>query len=343
MEKRRAAGPWWLAWTLVLAVAGSAAPARAVLLWRGQDLGAQGIHKGAGLPLFAVYMDGIHSSFGTQESSKDTPAWTLFAGTYNQYYYADSLRDDRGHDVPGRFHLNTFLLFERLILLTPLRTERVQHFVEAVPTLVATDFAVGSAAASTAGPSDLAFGTGFLFPDVYESEALKVEALTDIDVFLPTGHYQRGGLRNLSFDTYSYLFSNDLILHFRGIGNGLFFEPSLYFAGSTENDDFRNPLTGERSRYQLGQAVQVLFKLIANLDRARTRSLGIEGFFDIQYLDDRMDGSRIHNSAERGQMLGPIGTAVIGGFLVDASVLREFAAVNRPQGTRFTLIVYRVF
>jgi hypothetical protein len=318
-------------------------PAQATLVWRGQDLGAQGIYKGAGLPTFAIYLDGAHSSFATQELDKHTPPWTLFLGTYNQYYYADSLQDDRGHDVPGRFHVSTFLLVERIILLTPFQTEHVQHFLEAVPTFVATKFAVGTVAASTVGPGDLAFGTGLSFPEIYKSDALKVEGLTDVDLFFPTGHYQPGGVRNLSFNTCSYLFSNDLILHFRNVGNGLFIEPSLYFAGSTSNPDFRNPLTGDRSSYQLGQTVQAMFKLIANLNQAHTRNLGIEGFFDFQYLDDRMDGSRIHNSAERGLMLGPIATGVFAGFLLDASVLREFGAENRPEGTRFTVIVYRVF
>ena len=42
-------------------------------------------------------------------------------------------------------------------------------------------------------------------------------------------------------------------------------------------------------------------------------------------------------------MLGPIATGVFGKFLVDASVLREFGAENRPEGRRFTVIVYRVF
>ena len=215
--------------------------------------------------------------------------------------------------------------------------------MEAVPTFVATDFAVGKAAASTAGPSDLALGTGLHFPEIYESEALKIEGLTDVDVFLPTGRYQRGGLRNLSFDTYAYLSTNDLIFHLRSIGNGLFFEPSLYFSASTENHDFRNPAATTRLRYQLGPTVQALFKLLAHIDHAHTRNLGIEGFFDLQYRDDRMDDSRIRNSAERGCMLGPIATAVLRGFLIDLSVLREFDALNRPQGTRFTAIVCRVF
>jgi len=315
----------------------------AALVWRGEDLGAQGIHKGAGLPLFAIYLDGAHSSFATQELDKHAPPWTLFVGTYNQYYYADSLRDDQGHDVPGQFHVSTYLQVARIILLTPIRTERVQHFFELVPTFVATKFAVGAVSASAVGPGDLAFGTGLNFPEVYESPDLKVEGLVDVDLFFPTGHYQPGGVHNLSFATCSYLWSNDLIFHFRNVGYGLFFEPSLYFAGSTVNPDFRNPLTGDRTRYQLGQTVQALFKLMANLDRASTRSLGVEGFFDFQYLDDRMGGSRIHDSAERALMLGPIATGVIAGFLVDASVLREFDVVNRPEGTRFTVIVYRVF
>ena len=315
----------------------------AELSWRGVDLGAQGIHKGAGLPLFAPYIDGAHSSFATQELDKGTPPWTLFAGSYNQFYYSDSLKDERGQNVPGRFHLSTYLLVERLILLTPLRTARVQHFIEVIPTFVATGFAVGSVSAKTEGPGDLGLGTGLNFPEIYDDGRLKVEGLLDFDVFLPTGHYQLGGVRNLGGNTYSYLSSNDLIFHFRGIGNGVFFEPSLYFSGQTENRRFKNPLTAERSHYQAGPSVQQLFKLVYHLNPERTQNLGIEGFFDFQYRDDRMGGSRIRGSTERSKMLGPIGTAVVRGFLIDFSLLREFDVRNRPEGTRVTLIVYRVF
>jgi hypothetical protein len=321
----------------------SSPAAHATLRWRGADLGAQGIHKGAGLPLFATYIDGLHSSFATQELSKDTPPWTLYAGTYQQFYYADTLRDDDRDNVPGRFHLSTYLVVERLILLTPLRTERIQHFFEAVPTFVATGFSVGPVSAKTAGFGDLAFGTGLNFPEIYDDGALKVEGLVDFDMFLPTGHYQPGGLRNTSFDTYSYLWSNDLMFHVRSVGNGIFFEPSLYFAGSTENDRFKNPVTGGLSRYQLGPTLQALFKLLYHLNRAKTLNAGAEGFFDFQYRDDRMDGSRIEDSAEESRMLGGIVSGVLAGFLVDVSVLREFDVRNRPEGTRFSAIVYRVF
>jgi len=317
--------------------------AQATLLWRGQDLAAAGIHKGSGLPIFATYIDGLHSSFATQELSKDTPPWTLFAGSYNQFYYADTLRDERGKNVPGRFHLSTYLLVERLILLTPLRTERIQHFLEAVPTFVATGFSVGSVSRKTAGLGDFALGTGLNFPEIYDGGWLKIEGLLDFDMFLPTGHYRPGGLRNLSFDTFSYLWSNDLIFHFRSVGNGIFFEPSLYFSGSTENDDFKNPLTGEKTTYQLAPSIQALFKLLYHLNRERTLNAGVEGFFDFQYRDDRMGGSRIHDSAERSHMMGPIVTGLAFGFLIDVSVLREWDAVNRPEGTRFSAIVYRVF
>jgi hypothetical protein len=313
------------------------------LTWRDNDLAAEGIHKGSGLPLFATYIDGLHSSFATQELSKATPPWTLFAGSYNQFYYADTLRDDRGKNVPGRFHLSTYLLIERLILLTPLRTERIQHFFEAVPTFVATGFSVGPVSAKTAGLGDFALGTGLNFPEVYDNGALKIEALIDFDMFMPTGHYQPGGLRNLSFNTFSYLSSNDLIFHIRSVGNGIFFEPSLYFSGSTENDNFKNPLTAEKTRYALAPSIQALFKLLYHLNPERTLNAGVEGFFDFQYQDDRMGGSRIHDSAERSHMMGPIVTGLLAGFLIDVSLLREFEARNRPEGTRVSAIVYRVF
>jgi hypothetical protein len=327
---------------LLLFLVTLSAPAHA-LEWRGTDLAAQGIHKGAGLPLFATYIDGLHSSFGAQDQSKDTPPWTFYAGSYNQYYYADTLRDENRNNVPGRYRLSQYLFVERLILLTPLRTEKVQHFLEAVPTFVAFDYSIGSAARSTAAFGDFALGTGFNFPEIYDDGALKIEGLVDLDVFLPTGHYQPGGLENTSFDTYSYLWSNDLIFHLRSIGNGVFFEPSLYFAGSSKNDDFKNPLTSEITSYSLGPAMQALFKLLYHLNPEKTLNAGIEGFFDFQYRDDRMGGSRIHDSAEQGRMLGGIVSGLFAGFLIDGSVLREFDAKNRPEGVRFSLIVYRVF
>jgi hypothetical protein len=326
----------------VLLLVATSAPAYA-LEWRGTDLAAQGIHKGAGLPLFGGYIDGLHSSFATQELSKTTPPWTLFAGSYNQYYYADTLRDENGNNVPGRYRLSQYLLVERLILLTPLRTDKVQHFLEAIPTFVAFDYSIGSVARSTAALGDFAVGSGFNFPEIYDDGALKIEGLVDVDVFLPTGHYHPGGLRNVSFDTYSYLWSNDLIFHLRSIGNGIFFEPSLYFAGSSENDRFKNPLTSEITSYSLGPTMQALFKLLYHLNPEKTLNAGIEGFFDFQYRDDRMGGSRIHDSAEQGRMLGGIVSGVFAGFLIDVSVVREFDAKNRPEGTRFSAIVYRVF
>lgn len=323
----------------------SATASFAELTWRGVDLGAKGIHKGAGLPLFSLYLDGAHSTFATQEVSKDAPPWTVYFGVYNQYYYADSLRDERGRDVPGRFHLSTYLLVERIILLTPLRTDggRIQHFLEAVPIFVATDFAVGPVSAATEGFADLGLGTGFMFPEIYQCDALKVEGMFDLDIFLPTGHYHAGGVRNLSFDTYSYLLSQDLTFHLRRVGNGFFLALSVLFSGFTENDRFINPLNGERSRYQFGPSVQHIFKLLYHLNADHTLNFGAEGFFDFQRRDDRMDGSRIRNSAERSHMLGPVLSGVAGGFLMDLSVLREFDALNRPEGTRITAIVYRAF
>src|SRR5262249_3393362 len=131
--------------TLVALLLGLVPPTvNATLTWRGNDLGAQGIHKGAGLPVFSTYIHGLHSSFATQELSTKTPPWTLFAGSYNQFYYTDTLRDDQGKNVPGRFHISTYLLIERLILLTPLQTDRIQHFFEAVPVFIATGYSVGS-------------------------------------------------------------------------------------------------------------------------------------------------------------------------------------------------------
>src|SRR5262249_14396022 len=126
-------------------------------------------------------------------------------------------------------------------------------------------------------------------------------------------------------------------------GNGIFFEPSLYFAGSSTNDDFKNPLSGEITRYALAPTIQALFKLLYHLNGEKSLNAGIEGFFDFQYSDDRMGGSRIRDSAGRGLTLGRFVTGRGGGFLVDVSVLREFDAETRPEGTRFSAIIYRVF
>jgi len=324
----------------MMLVAATAAPARAALEWRGQDLSEMGIRKGSGLPIFFLYIDGMHSSFAAQGVSQ-TPPWTVLWGFYNQFYYSDSLRDDEGREVDTRFHSSTYSLVQRMVLTTPLRTEHAQLYVEAIPIFVSTDFRVGSAAASTTGLGDFGVGAGLLLPDVYKTDWLEVDGLVGLDVFLPTGHYRAGGLHNLSSNYYSYLAQIDLIFQLRKIGNGVYFSPAFYFAGASENDDFLNPATGERGCYQQGPDYQQIFKLLYHVDKVW--SAGFEGFFDLQVRDDRMDGSRVKNSSERSLMLGPIVTGAFGRVLLDASVLREFDVANRPQGTRFTAIVYLVF
>src|SRR2546423_15164207 len=89
---------WFTAVAAVLLVFVSVT-ADANLFWRGNDLSAKGIHKGSGLPLFATYIHGLHSSFATQELSKDTPPWALFPGPYQQFYYPQPFPDDQGDNV----------------------------------------------------------------------------------------------------------------------------------------------------------------------------------------------------------------------------------------------------
>ena len=123
------------------------ATASAELSWRGTDLAAKGIHKGAGLPLFALYIDGAHSSFATQELSNKHAALDAVHRLVQSILLYRFARDERGNEVPGRFHIGTIFAVMRVILPTPLRTERVQHFVEVVPTFLVTDFGVGESGA----------------------------------------------------------------------------------------------------------------------------------------------------------------------------------------------------
>jgi hypothetical protein len=324
--------------TFLLALASVAA---ADLRWRGENLSERGIHKGAGLPLFHLNIDGAHGSFAGLGISAGAPPGTIYWGFYQQYYGAGTLRDDRGDEVDLRFQLDSYALVQRIFVLTPLQTTFVQHYVEAIPIVLASDFTIGGIAESTAGFGDLGLGTGLLFPDTYRSKWLEAEAMAGVDVFLPTGHYRPGGLHNLSFDTYSYLLWSDLIFHLPRFGNGLYVSPAFYLAGSTDNDDFQNPVTGSHSTYRFAPAYQQLLTVLYHV--SSRWSVGFEGFFDFQLADDRLDGSRIHGSVERGRMLGPLVTAAFGRLLVDVSVLREFEARNRPEGTRVTAILYVVF
>jgi hypothetical protein len=329
---------------LVALLLAFAAPARADLIWRGQNLSEQGIHKGFGLPTFFLFLDGLHSSFAAQGLSAETPVGTIFAGSYNQVAHLDELRDDRGREIDVDYRVTSWTLVERLILFTPLRFGGVTLYLEAIPIFVLSDYSIGGAKETVAGLGDFGLGAGLAIADYRIGDDVEIEGIFALDVFLPTGHYHAGGATNLSFDVYSYLLQSDLILHFPKIGHGVYFSPALYFSGASESDDFVNPLDGERTDYQLGPSIQAIFKLVFHLDRERRFGAGAAGFFDLQYEDDRMGGSRIENSKERSHMLGPIVTAVLGprSFL-DFSVMREFEQRNRPQGTRVSLIFYLVF
>jgi hypothetical protein len=328
---------------LLVAVSAPSA-ARADLVWRGQNLSEQRIHKGLGLPTFFLFLDGLHSSFAAQGLSAETPVGTLFAGSYTQFTQLDDLRDDDGDEVDVDYRVTSWTLVERLILFTPLRFGGVTLYLEAIPVFVVSDYSIGGAEETIVGLGDVGIGGGLAIADYRIGDDVEIDGIFALDVFLPTGHYHAGGAKNLSFDVYSYLQQNDLILRFPKIGHGVYFSPALYFSGASESDDFVNPLGGERTDYQFGPSIQAIFKLVFHLDCDRRFGAGAAGFFDVQYRDDRMGGSRIENSKERSNMLGPLVTAVLGprAFL-DLSVMREFEQRNRPQGTRASLIFYLVF
>ncbi|MDW3683724.1 SphA family protein [Cupriavidus ulmosensis] len=253
--------------------------------------------------------------------------WLLFY----QHYNATHFKDNGGHDNPklAEFHLGSNALAPRLSYVWPgVRVFGANVETRVVQPILSVDLDMRVARPAPLPPLDRG-GNKSGLADVSFSPVI-------LGWHWPSFHHMFGLETHLKTGAYSV---NDPV----NIGRNYYqFAPNYAFTWFPAPDfdvsakfrygfNTRNTATN----YQSGDEASIEFS--SGYRASSHLSLGVNGYFYLQTTDDIQNGVRVNGNGNRGRVtaLGPYVSYQVSpslSFAVKAQF--EFAARNRPQGTR---------
>jgi hypothetical protein len=208
----------------------------------------------------------------------------------------------------------------------------------------AIDVGAGAIAGSLAAAnSNARFGIGdFEISPIMRWATDTSQVLFITTLVLPTGDYKATRASNPGAGDFYTLRP---AVQYSYIGNGWDFGGRAAFSMNTTN---------KQSHYKSGNYLNIDTSLMKSLDDS-TR-VGLAGYGVVQTTRDSMDGDPVDAAAaarqaptlgEKGHVFG-IGPSIAyikgaGEYLVEARVMKEFAADNRPQGATFFATLSKPF
>ena len=275
-------------------------------------------------------------ALATENSALEYPIGvnTIFAGVlpppggsvwlqYNQFYSAGRVNGPDGRSLVPGFNINVVASATRV-----LHTWDVQLGPFTLTSGAVQPFAyIGG---KVPGAKDQSFGLGdFTLQPLYlgySNPAHNLFAYAGLDIFFPTGAYDKGHLFNQGENVYT--FAPEALVTFQPM-------PKLQLdAAAVFEIHTKNPAT----QYRSGTTFNLDYGLTYGLsDRLEGLSFGVQGYFLQQVSDDTVNRARVLPDGFRGRSLG-IGPQIFyaidkaGGVLLKYQ--HEFLVQNRPAGDR---------
>ncbi|WP_293764905.1 transporter [uncultured Aquitalea sp.] len=235
---------------------------------------------------------------------------------YANHYHASQFNNEDGKSsVPG-FGLTADVLVPRLLYMSDSRLwgGRVGGF--ALTSLPSLSLDAGGAHASRSGLGDSVVGPLLAWGD--EGSWHQVLAL---DVYLPTGSYDKNAMLNLGKNYYSL----------RPVWAWSWLPASGWEASAKLTYTFNSK--NRDTDYRSGQLFHADYALSYAVSPGWR--VGVNGYFIKQTTDDVQNGAAVAGNGFRGQAfaIGPAVRAQWGGVGLEVRVLKEFAVRNRPEGS----------
>lgn len=245
------------------------------------------------------------------------PGW--YAQVYAQHYAADDLIDNDGHALPVDFRLRANVIAPRLVWVTDKTVLGGNLAAQAIVPLVDLEVAVNGNRDENRGVGDVIFGPalGYHYSD-------RFHAVYALDIFAPTGSYERDALANLGRNYWAL----EPVAAFTYMDpSGLNADLKLMYDFNAENPD---------TSYRSGQEFHGDFAL--GWGTGNGWVWGVGGYFYRQVTDDRLDGERVEGNKGRAFALGPsIKYTSRDGWFLTAKWQRESGVRNRPEGAAYWL------
>lgn len=241
----------------------------------------------------------------------------FYTQIFAESYRADRLLDNRGKSALDDFHLRADVIAPRLIWVTEQKVlDGDLAFHLNVP-LVDLRVDVNGQHQKKTGMGDIIFGPalGYHYSD-------KFHAIYALDVFAPTGRYDRGDLANIGRNYWA----------FEPIAAFSYVDPAGVNADIKVMYDFN--LRNRATDYRSGQELHADYSLGWGFDNGWV--LGVGGYVYRQTTDDHQDGARVEDNRGRAFAIGPsIKFASDSGWFVTAKWQKESEVRNRPEGEAY--------
>ncbi|WP_256666225.1 MULTISPECIES: transporter [unclassified Pseudomonas] len=241
----------------------------------------------------------------------------FYAQIFAERYRADRLLDNRGKSALDDFHLSADVIAPRLIWVTEQKVlDGDLAFHLNVP-LVDLRVDVNGQHQKKTGMGDIIFGPalGYHYSD-------KFHAIYALDIFAPTGRYDRGDLANIGRNYWA----------FEPIAAFSYVDPAGVNADIKLMYDFN--LRNRATDYRSGQELHADYSL--GWGFANGWVVGVGGYIYRQTTDDHQDGVRVEGNRGRAFAIGPsVKYASNSGWFVTAKWQKESEVRNRPEGEAY--------
>lgn len=241
----------------------------------------------------------------------------FYAQMFAERYRADRLLDNRGKSALDDFHLSADVIAPRLIWVTEQKVlDGALAFHLNVP-LVDLWVDVNGQHQKKTGMGDIIFGPalGYHYSD-------KFHAIYALDIFAPTGRYDRGDLANIGRNYWA----------FEPVAAFSYVDPAGVNADIKIMYDFN--LRNSATDYRSGQELHADYSLGWGLGNGWV--IGVGGYIYRQTTDDRQDGDRVADNKGRAVAIGPsVKYASDSGWFVTAKWQKESQVRNRPEGEAY--------
>lgn len=241
----------------------------------------------------------------------------FYAQIFAERYRADRLLDNRGKSALDDFHLSANVIAPRLIWVTEQKVLDGALALHLNVPLVELRVDVNGQHQKKTGMGDIIFGPalGYHYSD-------KFHAIYALDIFAPTGRYDRGDLANIGRNYWA----------FEPVAAFSYVDPAGVNADIKIMYDFN--LRNSATDYRSGQELHADYSLGWGLGNGWI--IGAGGYVYRQTTDDRQDGDRVADNKGRAVAIGPsVKYASDSGWFVTAKWQKESQVRNRPEGEAY--------
>ncbi len=292
-------------------------------------LGLSGVAKGGGGDHYPNGAEGFLAGMA--------PPPGFYVLNYNYLYTSRAFKDNSGDTIDlgplDDFSLRVYANVTRLLYVTPFKLLGANYALHIFLPWMEVNANCKGFHVHKRGLGDI-----IVDPFILTWHGKYVHVVTGLDIYLPTGEYDKFQPINIGRNFYTFepvlgvtfLLPQKLALSFK-----------FMYDFNTANNDYINPMTGKETSLKPGQEFH--FDYAISWSPIPNLRLGLTGYFYQQTTDDELDGKEIEHNRGRAMALGP---GIKWDYKRLSLVLRtqyEFGVKNRPQGKNLWFkVVYKL-